>query len=615
LKGTAARLRCSGPLAGWLVAGAVLCGWTSTVRAQALRADGARLRDSEGGVVILRGMNVAIDAKVPPFRPLDDLTRLDALPQWGVNVVRLLFTWEAYEPERERYDESYLDYIAGAIEACRARGAWVILDLHQDAFSRFSVGGCGEGFPRWALPPDVTPLEPDNGEACTSWNVQMILDLDMHRAWQAFHANVNGVRDRYLALLRRLGERFGGQPGLIGFDMLNEPWGDEGTELGPLYTEAARALRAGAPQALLFVSPHALTSGGLDTELERPAFDNFVYSPHYYDGGVLLLHAWSGTDLSSVFDQMQAVAQRWNAPLFLGELGAPVEAQGALDYVDALYAQLDRRFASAAHWGFAAHWRPLEKDGWNREDLSVVDDAGRLRANYRVRPFVARIAGEPGSFELTFAEGRRVASALLRWSHAREQGATRLFVAPEAAFGGAVRLEVEGDELGCVLERDGLHVACRSPRAGAKSVRVLPCVRGSADCLTRAADDVESPDAGAPGAGLVDAGMRAVPDVQDAGRLDADTRTMPDASGASGSAPAPDAAVGAREGGSAPAPDAARGSGENTTSESGAVTAGARKQRAGCQLRTASGGSPSWTAGVGLVLLLVRYLRPRKRRW
>jgi endoglycosylceramidase len=127
----APRALAAGPAAGGLLACALLLACASAARAQApLRADGPHLRDREGAVVILRGMNVATDAKLPPFRPVDDPALLDALPRWGVNVVRLLFTWEAFEPERERYDESYLDYIARTIEACHARGAWVILDLH-----------------------------------------------------------------------------------------------------------------------------------------------------------------------------------------------------------------------------------------------------------------------------------------------------------------------------------------------------------------------------------------------------------------------------------------------------------------------------------------------------
>src|SRR5688572_19460169 len=121
-----------------------LAGLTAAAPAQgaSLRADGRFFRDDQGGVVTLRGLNLAADAKVPNFRPIQDPALLDRLPGLGVNVARLLFTWEAFEPERGAHDASYLDYYTGVVDALHARGVWVIVDIHQDAFSRFSTDGC-----------------------------------------------------------------------------------------------------------------------------------------------------------------------------------------------------------------------------------------------------------------------------------------------------------------------------------------------------------------------------------------------------------------------------------------------------------------------------------------
>ncbi len=107
------------------------------VSAGELRVEGAQLRDAAGGAVILRGVNVAGNSKVPPFRGITDPRQLDPLPGFGMNLVRLLFTWEAYEPEPGVYDAAYLDYYVTTARAAAARGLYVVVDFHQDAYSRF----------------------------------------------------------------------------------------------------------------------------------------------------------------------------------------------------------------------------------------------------------------------------------------------------------------------------------------------------------------------------------------------------------------------------------------------------------------------------------------------
>ncbi|MDQ3232710.1 MAG: hypothetical protein M3Q07_12900, partial [Pseudobdellovibrionaceae bacterium] len=89
---------------------------------------------------------------------------------------------EAFEPQASAYDWDYLNSYRQTVDWAAQHDLLVIVDIHQDAFSRFAVRGCGEGFPRWALPPFQKAAVPDNGEACKNWSVQMFLDISMHTA-------------------------------------------------------------------------------------------------------------------------------------------------------------------------------------------------------------------------------------------------------------------------------------------------------------------------------------------------------------------------------------------------------------------------------------------------
>ena len=51
--------------------------------------------------------------------PLKNKTSLLTLPQYGTSVARVLFTWEAFEPERGQYSMEYLDYYLGIVEVSR----------------------------------------------------------------------------------------------------------------------------------------------------------------------------------------------------------------------------------------------------------------------------------------------------------------------------------------------------------------------------------------------------------------------------------------------------------------------------------------------------------------
>lgn len=463
----------------------------SQAQAAPLRVAGKHFVDASGAVVILRGVNLAGESKVPPFRHLRSLSDLDPLPAWGVNVIRLLFNWEAYEPTRGGYQASYLSRVTQIADEAWKRGIYVLIDIHQDAFSRFSIGGCGDGFPAWALPAEIPPQTPDNGAACANWGMRMIFDSDMHRAFSAFHANKNGVRDRYLQLLGHLARHFHSHPGVIGFDPINEPWGDEKKELPALYADAERVIRAEFPEAILFIEGHALNSSGLvASALPRPAFGNYAYAPHYYDAGVLIGHSYSGLSIATdvAFSLLDRKTEELAAPLFLGEYGAPGVTRGADSYLTLLHRHLNQRLASGTQWNYTPGWDPSRKDGWNQEDLSIVDEKGVLRPGlFRPRPYAQRIAGAPQSLSVREPTPATPYALELVWEHDPAKGETLLF-APQTLFRGrppslSPIVETEGTGLSCRYESDARTLRCAAASPGRKRVTVRSCLSLGTLCL------------------------------------------------------------------------------------------------------------------------------------
>ena len=138
-----------------------------TVRDQQIsrvRTDRTYLRDEHDRYLMIHGINVSGSVKTPftgtgddgdwppelvdfddvPFTyvgrnmPLDDADHwFSEIRRLGFNAVRLLIVWEGIEPdERGVYDEEYLDYIEELIAAADRNHLYVLIDMHQDMFSR-----------------------------------------------------------------------------------------------------------------------------------------------------------------------------------------------------------------------------------------------------------------------------------------------------------------------------------------------------------------------------------------------------------------------------------------------------------------------------------------------
>lgn len=436
----------------------------------------AFFRSPGGAALILRGVNVAADSKLPPFRAVaDPVAAFADLPAHGVTVARVLFTWEAYEPEPGVYDGQYLDYVASLVRALSALDILSIIDMHQDAYARVLDKGCGDGFPEWAVSPRAAAAasvkqEPTNtnattGARCAAWLPAALLDVPTAAAWADFYDDASGARSAFVNVWRRVAAALASEPGVLGYDILNEPALSEKISIAPLYTDVADAIRGVDPGAVILLGASLTSAGGAPTLLPDLRLPNTALAVHYYPPPgtpTLVAVAGAGASLAG----WSAVAQKWGVPLFVGEYGAQPTADtahvvSAEGYIAGFTSLLNSFLIGGTQWAWTAAWSPARGDGWNSESFSVVDAAGAPRSNWPVVPYPPVTAGTPVKF-VADGKGRTLA---FEWEGDASvaPAATRVF-APAASFFGVAAADVVFDtqppSLACAYDDQAINIEC-----------------------------------------------------------------------------------------------------------------------------------------------------------
>ena len=269
------------------------------------------LRDEHGRDVQLRGVNAGGRSKWSPFVPFpiaDDATPAQVqeaaapffarLRAWGLDTVRLPFSWEGVEPEQGEYDQRYLDRYAAMIDAAWALQIRVIVDFHQDVYaSPF----CGDGFPLWTIAGEHGPPRRD----CPNWGLAYIYDDAVRGAFDRFWANEDDLQGAFKKMWEVMGGRVADHPGVVGLEIVNEPgWGSAPSidtwkqeVLTPFHSDMIAHLRAKfGDELLLFYDATGIEAVGLVPALHlRPEGEGLVYAPHVYDAGLIAGNPYTGS--------------------------------------------------------------------------------------------------------------------------------------------------------------------------------------------------------------------------------------------------------------------------------------------------------------------------------
>lgn len=413
---------------------------------------GGQLRDPEGRVLVMRGVNLAGAHKHAPYTDAftpDDYARLHA---WGFRSLRFLTTWAAIEPAPGEYNDAYLDWVAERMQWARDAGLTVVLDMHQDVFGE----GFGfDGAPRWTCPESYYAAFVPNDNWILNYgdsNVLACYDL----LWSD-----SSLQAAFAAAWGHVAARLATEPAIIGIDPMNEPhWGTqpvpsfEVDTLQPLYMRVVDAVRAHAPAWLVFAEPSASRNLGLPSRLAPFDIEGVIYAPHMYDATAELSGEFDDSRreklLSTAMD-LRVDADRLGLPLWIGEYGGIGTSPQIGAYMDAAYDGAAAAFGSTMYWAF-------DRGG----GYAMLDDAGNEVTpliDAIVRPYPERIAGTPIAWD--YDETTR--TLRVTWEPDTSITAPTVVVAPARVYPTGVAVACEG----CtgVAHGDEIHVTSAAARA------------------------------------------------------------------------------------------------------------------------------------------------------
>ncbi len=364
-----------------------------------LSVRGGRIVDAAGRQVTLHGVNYSGRHKQPPHTIGEGPEAFEPLAALGMNVIRLVMVWEAIEPEPGQIDDAYLDRLANLAGWAADAGLHVIVDMHQDIYSR-TFGGSGA--PAWTIPERIRPSEPVEPEL--TWFARYANHEGVRTCLGRFWRNEDELQDHFVDAWGAVADRLGGVDGVIGFEPYNEPFpGDidfgafELEYLTPFYDRVVAKVRAAAPSWIAFLEGSVLISEQ-GTGLDLSKVDNAAYIPHFYDKMVHLTQTYGGDDaeMQRVLTTYVNDTARMGVPWLLGEYGVRPDASGAVAYLRDQQRALSARGVGGTCW----HYNPTEQD-WNLEHLSFVT-SGRGETplvDVLCRPYPKLVAGTVDSWD------------------------------------------------------------------------------------------------------------------------------------------------------------------------------------------------------------------------
>ena len=359
-------------------------------------------------------------SRYPPLCQSD----IDAMAAMGFNSIRLPVSWSLLEPRRGEFSQTYLDRVAQVVEWAGSAGLYVIIDMHQNAYSKFVGAGPGvdltynSGAPQWATNTDGLPSR--------VFQSKRELNAAVFQAFTNFWYDRAGIQDEYIKTIAFIASRFKDNSTVAGYSLFNEPqpgWslppGYEDLLLFPFYRRVIDAITGagdGLPCWTGFFMPAScgypdlgvhdqrhlvfletglmreITDSPTHLGLPVSSYPNVVLSihgyTHIYTLDQLLFkenpenanYPWGGFDQS--YSTADSEARAMNVALFVAEFGDDPK-EDAFEVTNQLLEQ-EKHGVGSAFWT----WKENGNPGWGVYD---PPPAGSTASSGCLRPARERL--------------------------------------------------------------------------------------------------------------------------------------------------------------------------------------------------------------------------------
>jgi endoglycosylceramidase len=358
----------------------------------AVRGTDPGIYDQQGRYVLLRGVNYnALGdywqgnpalATTKQYEPSD----IALMAKYGVNCIRLLFSWSKLEPERGVYNYDYIRQLQRAIEEAAKYNIYILLDMHQDAWGKYIATPTSvvcdhpnrgwDGAPEWATITDST-------STCTIDGGRESAPAVVH-AFGNFWDNTNGIQDACIGAWQALVKETGRYSNVVGYDLINEPGlgykplGQESSKMGKYYDKLIKGIRSAENEAralkhIIFFEMSITWNGNALPFIPDANFtndQNIIFAPHLYFEAIS-----NELTIEQGYELVEGVSKLFGTNMFVGEWGFFGDPAIDVSKLKRFAIQEDKYLAGSTWWQWSqAPGDPhgISWDGTQYGDLSMA---------------------------------------------------------------------------------------------------------------------------------------------------------------------------------------------------------------------------------------------------